>query len=76
MWLNIPLMAVVYLAVCGIPLWLVLKRPDFSGEPAGRSAAPADADAVRYVTTKAAAGAQLPPSSGERRELAGAGQRG
>ena len=27
-WLNIPLMAVFFLATAGIPLWLVLKRPD------------------------------------------------
>ena len=30
-WLNIPLMAVFFLATAGIPLWLVLKRPDWSG---------------------------------------------
>jgi hypothetical protein len=33
MWLDFPLMAVFFLAVAGIPLWLVLKRPDFSGQP-------------------------------------------
>jgi len=27
-WLNIPLGVVVVLAVAGIPMWLVLKRPD------------------------------------------------
>jgi hypothetical protein len=27
-WLNVPLMAVFFLATVGIPLWLVLKRPD------------------------------------------------
>ncbi len=27
-WLNVPLMAVFFLATAGIPLWLVLKRPD------------------------------------------------
>jgi hypothetical protein len=33
MWVNIPLMAAFFLAVAGIPLWLVLRRPDFSGQP-------------------------------------------
>jgi hypothetical protein len=27
-WLNVPLMAVFFLATAGIPLWLVLRRPD------------------------------------------------
>ena len=34
LWLNVPLMAVFFLAVAGIPLWLVLRRPDFSVAPA------------------------------------------
>jgi hypothetical protein len=31
LWLNIPLSAVFFLATAGIPLWLVLTRPDWSG---------------------------------------------
>jgi hypothetical protein len=27
-WLNVPLMAVFFLAWSGIPLWLVLRHPD------------------------------------------------
>jgi hypothetical protein len=27
-WLNIPLAAVLFLAMSGIPLWLVIKHPD------------------------------------------------
>jgi hypothetical protein len=27
-WLNIPLAALFFLAICGIPVWLVLRRPD------------------------------------------------
>jgi hypothetical protein len=27
-WLNIPLCAVIFSAVVGIPLWMVIKRPD------------------------------------------------
>jgi hypothetical protein len=34
LWLNIPLMAVFFLAVAGIPLWLVLQRADFAAAPA------------------------------------------
>ena len=36
LWLNIPLMALFFLAVAGIPLWLVLRRPDFAEAPADR----------------------------------------
>ena len=36
LWLNVPLMAVFFLAVAGIPLWLVLRRPDFWVAPADR----------------------------------------
>ena len=34
LWLNIALMAVFFLAVAGIPLWLVIRRPDFAAAPA------------------------------------------
>jgi hypothetical protein len=27
-WLNIPLASVIFLAVAGIPLWMVIKHPD------------------------------------------------
>jgi hypothetical protein len=27
-WLNVPLMVVIFSAVVGIPLWMVIKRPD------------------------------------------------
>jgi hypothetical protein len=48
MWLNIPLMVLVVLAVAGIPLWLVLTRPDFSGQPDTGSLQP-EMDAKRLV---------------------------
>lgn len=38
-WLNVPLMVVISAAVTGIPLWLVLTRPDFGPEPADQAAA-------------------------------------
>ena len=28
LWLNVPLMAVFFLAMAGIPLWLVFRHPD------------------------------------------------
>jgi hypothetical protein len=28
LWLNVPLMAVFFLAMTGIPLWLTFKHPD------------------------------------------------
>jgi hypothetical protein len=28
-WLNFPICAAIFLAVTGIPLWLVLKRPEW-----------------------------------------------
>lgn len=33
-WLNIPLMAIFFLAITGIPLWLVLRHPDTGPVPA------------------------------------------
>ncbi len=42
-WLNVPLMAALFLATAGIPLWLVLKRPDWSGGKKQASAAAAEA---------------------------------
>jgi hypothetical protein len=31
-WLNIPLCAVIFSAVAGIPLWMVIKHPDTGDE--------------------------------------------
>lgn len=38
LWLNIPLMAAFFVAMTGIPLWLVFKHPD-QGPAASRPAA-------------------------------------
>jgi hypothetical protein len=35
LWLNIPLMALMFGAVCGIPVWLVIKHPDTAPMPVG-----------------------------------------
>jgi len=37
-WLNIPLAAVIFLAIVGIPLWMVFKHPD-TGEEVEKAAA-------------------------------------
>jgi hypothetical protein len=31
-WLNIPLCAVIFSAIVGIPMWIVIKRPDTGHE--------------------------------------------
>jgi hypothetical protein len=31
-WLNIPLCAVIFSAMVGIPMWMVIKRPDTGHE--------------------------------------------
>jgi len=34
LWMNIPLAAVFFTAWAGIPLWMVVKHPDWGPEPA------------------------------------------
>lgn len=34
LWLNVPLGSLIFLAVAGIPMWLVIKRPDTRLDPA------------------------------------------
>jgi hypothetical protein len=48
LWLNIPLMAVFFLAAAGIPLWLVLRRPDFGAARAGQAGQLPTPIAARY----------------------------
>ena len=61
LWLNVPLMAVFFLAMTGVPLWLVFRHPD-----AGPAAAP-----VRAGRQQAASAVAAVPD-GYARELAGA----
>jgi hypothetical protein len=60
LWLNIPLMAAFFLAMTGIPLWLVFRNPDAGPVPAmvkaqvrpdpvSRAAAAAAADHARRL---------------------------
>lgn len=53
-WLNIPLCTVIFSAVVGIPLWMVLKRPD-TGEEAAQAAARVRAMPLHAVSMTEAA---------------------
>ena len=66
-WLNIPLDAVFFLAVTGIPLWLVFRHPD-TGPTATAPAAAQPAVTAPAVSAPAA----VRPQAGRERELAGA----
>jgi len=64
-WLNVPLMALIFAAVCGIPLWLVFRHPDSGPEagPGGRArqhAGRADPAASGAGASRAAGTAQQP----------------
>jgi hypothetical protein len=70
-WLNIPLGAVLFLAIAGIPLWMVIRHPDHC--PA--SAHAVGAGARTQAGTVTAAGmtdrSAVPAEIRDRRELAG-----
>jgi hypothetical protein len=61
LWLNIPLMVLFAAAVVGIPLWLVLRRPDFGPEPASRPGEVPASVAAHYArpVARSAASARL-----------------
>ncbi|MGP7998474.1 MAG: hypothetical protein ACLPKI_14290 [Streptosporangiaceae bacterium] len=54
-WLNIPLCTLIFAAVSGIPLWMVIKHPDTG--PAAPAAASGSASQPRPVALAAAPGA-------------------
>lgn len=37
LWMNIPLMAIAFGLMVGIPLWMVLRRPDWHGKRQARA---------------------------------------
>jgi hypothetical protein len=58
-WLNVPLMAVFFLAITGIPLWLVFKHPDTGPVPVRvRVASPPPAEPARSAPVRELAGAR------------------
>ena len=84
LWLNIPLMAVFFLAFAGIPLWLVLRRPDFSSASAEQSGQLPVRVAARYHAAEARSARRHSPvrlsgitaeDEAWMRELAGVGGR-
>jgi hypothetical protein len=48
-WLNIPLCAVIFSAMVGIPMWMVIKRPD-TGREIRKAAARLEAVPVHVVS--------------------------
>jgi hypothetical protein len=48
-WLNLPLGGLIFLAVAGIPLWMVIRRPDLGP---GRRTAAAPARSVAAVAVR------------------------
>ena len=52
-WLNIPLMALFFLATAGIPLWLVIRHPDRRPTQERPVQAAADRLATAYATSRA-----------------------
>ena len=70
LWLNIPLMAVFFIAVAGIPLWLVLRRPDFGPQAAGQPGQVPASVAARDAATRAGSAA-LPRAAAVRGRISG-----
>jgi hypothetical protein len=65
-WLNIPLCAVIFSVVVGVPLWMVIKHPDTAASYA-RQDAPARPLAARVPRQRAAAEAGHPAGAAARR---------
>jgi hypothetical protein len=67
MWLNIPLLVLVFAAVVGISYWLVLRHPDEKAPPTFESAPGTKAFAPSEpATTEAAPGPADVPAQGRR----------
>lgn len=58
LWINIPLMAVFFVAITGIPLWLVFRRPDHGPVLALQGQPLPDTVAARYAAVRAQAAPQ------------------
>ena len=71
LWLNIALGVVFFLAIAGIPLWVVIRHPDYRPAPADATGKGAAADA-ETVTAAAMTGLPADPAEiRDRRELVG-----
>jgi hypothetical protein len=67
LWINIPLMAMFFLAMTGIPLWLVFRHPDRGPVLAEQGQGLPDSVAARY----AAAHVQTAPLAAIRLHVVG-----
>ena len=78
LWLNIPLGAVFFLAIAGIPLWMVIRHPDYRPAPADATGKGAAAQAGTVTATGTTDRPADPAEIRDRRELVGAsaGDRG
>jgi hypothetical protein len=72
MWLNIPLLVLVFAAVVGISYWLVLRHPDekapatFEPAPGTKAFAPPEPATTEPATTEPAPGTADVPAQGRR----------
>jgi hypothetical protein len=62
-WLNIPLCALIFGAVCGIPVWLVIKHPDTAPPPTGGGGTISQGRPFTLATPSRVARAALTPSA-------------
>ena len=69
--LNIPLCAVFFLAVAGIPLWMVVRHPD-TGPDGSRAAAPGGTVRAAASAVPMTEPASEPAVVSDRREPVGA----
>lgn len=76
LWLNIPLDAVFFLAMTGIPLWMVIRHPDCRPAPADAAGKGATAQAGTVTVGGMISGPAVAAEIFDRRELAGASSGG
>jgi hypothetical protein len=60
LWMNIPLMVLAFGLMVGIPLWMVLRRPDWHGKQEARTV---PAYLARRATSPRAAMVRVPRSA-------------
>jgi hypothetical protein len=70
LWLNIPLEAVFFLAIAGIPLWMVIRHPDCRPAPAEAVGKGVTAQAGNGTVAGMTCRPAVAPTIRDRRELA------
>ena len=74
LWLTVPLRVLFAAAVAGIPLWLVLRRPDFGPETASRPGPVPAPIAARYAQARPGPAGLARPAAARARVSDGAWQ--